>query len=134
PSMLGPLSPPRRPRARAVVLSIPLASSTGYGLWPHTSLQSICELRTGLDVQLAVGVAQVRLDGPAGHEQRLGYLGVRHAVGGELADAQLRGGQRLDARERRPPGARSGCAQLRLGALLERGGQGPVGGRAGRPP
>src|SRR5258705_11543614 len=50
------------------------------------------QLLARFDVELAVAVGQVHLDGPQGDEEGLRDLLVGLALGGELADAQFGGG------------------------------------------
>ena len=56
---------------------------------------------TRTDLQLGVRVAEVRLHRLLRHEQRLGDLAVAHPVGGQLRDAALARGQRVDPADRR---------------------------------
>src|SRR4051794_28140865 len=47
------------------------------------------ELHARADVELPIDARQMRLDGLLGHEQRLGDLAIRHAVGRHARDPQL---------------------------------------------
>ena len=83
--------------------------------------QGARQLLAGADVELLVGVAQVRLDGAHRDEQGLGDLLVGEAVGRHSGHPQLARGQRLQAAadQLARPGA-AGLEQL-VGALGERG-------------
>src|SRR3712207_9283960 len=63
-------------------------------LFPYTTL-----FRSSGDPELAVGVAEVRLDGLRGDEERLRDLGVRQPLGRHLRDPPLARGQRLRSEE-----------------------------------
>src|SRR5438067_3553665 len=71
-------TPPRRPRSAVC-------------------RQRLRELGTRTDVELAVGVRKVGLDGLDGQEQRLRYLAVAATVRGHAGDAPLGRGERVRA-------------------------------------
>src|SRR5215210_8293082 len=56
------------------------------------------ELLSRADPELAVGVAEMHLDGLDGHEQRLRDLGIARSIGRELRDPPLARRKRLKAR------------------------------------
>ena len=66
-------------------------------------------------------MAQVPLDGVLGEEQRLGDAAVRLSGGGELGDAPLAGGQRVEPGDRGATGPGAAGQKLLAGAPLERG-------------
>jgi len=61
----------------------------------------------------------VTLDRAGSHEERLGDLAVREAPAGELGDPAFARRQRVETRESDPSRARTGGAELGLGALGE---------------
>jgi len=62
----------------------------------------------------------VSFDGPGGDEQVLGDVTVGPAVGGELGDAALAGGQRVEPAEDEPPWPPAGGDQFGAGPLGQR--------------
>ena len=79
------------------------------------------QLLARADVELGVRPPEVRLDRLAGHEQRLGDLGVRQPAGGEVGDPPLARGQRVDAAQLQPARARAGRQQVVARLLGEHG-------------
>src|SRR3954453_2057821 len=77
------------------------------------------ELVAGADVELAVGVGEVDLDGLRGDEELLGDLAVGHRLGGHAGDATLAGGQGLDSAEGLAAGSDAGGAELLAGPVGE---------------
>src|SRR4029079_2801432 len=71
------------------------------------------ELAAGADLQLAVDAREGHLDGLHRHEERLGDLLVAELAGGQLRDAALARGQRVETADDELAGAGS-----RRGALL----------------
>src|SRR5690242_15334156 len=71
------------------------------------------------DVELLIDVCKMGVDRLVGDKQQLSDLGVAVSMSSELSDAQLAGGEGLDAGE--PRAARSGTcsAQFIHGALAE---------------
>ena len=59
----------------------------------------MCEVRASVDVQLLVGVGQVRLDGLWGDEQRLSDLWGALSSGRHVGDAGFGGGKRVTSGE-----------------------------------
>src|SRR5262249_52612938 len=68
------------------------------------------EVRAAVDVQLAVGVHQVHVDGLGSDEQGLGNFAVAHAVRSHLGDTQLARGECVDAPQGQPARPRPGRA------------------------
>jgi hypothetical protein len=85
------------------------------------------ELFACLDVELAVAVGEVHLDGAEGDEEGLRDLLVGVALGGELDDAELGGGERIAAGLCDAAGAGAGEAELVACLVDERGGAAAVG-------
>src|SRR4051812_5967333 len=73
-----------------------------------TSPEVFAQLSARADAELAVGRAEVTLDGLLGHEQRLGDLAVAEALRRQVGDAELRRRQRL-------PSGQRGAARFRSG-------------------
>src|SRR5262249_47548563 len=77
----------------------------GSGRGPRCQ-EGLGELRAGADLELAVSVAQVHLDGLDRDEERLRDLLVAHPLGCELCNAPLACGERVEPRLKdfsRPP-------------------------------
>ena len=92
--------------------------ASDHGLLPMSEERR--QRATRSHTQLAVGVAEVLLDGLAGDEERLSDLDIRHALGGHLSDTMLAGSQGLDPRETRAPGPNADGSQFEPGTLGER--------------
>ena len=86
------------------------ASSRGFGhrmgTRPGACVRQLCvsrfaqggaELRARVDSELAVGVREVKLDGPGCHVERLGDLAVGRAFCRQFGDPPFAGRERLDA-------------------------------------
>jgi hypothetical protein len=89
-------------------MRVSAASSSGTG-----DAQGVTQVVTRADVKLAVGVSEMGLDGLGGDEQRLGNLGIAEALGGELGDPALRGGEGVSAAMGRAP--RPGASAQAMG-------------------
>src|SRR5512132_4048795 len=83
-------------------------------------LEGASELRARTDLELAKDVAEVRLDGVLGEEERLCDLAVGHSLGGHASDAQLGGGEMAAALGGISAGAGAGCDELIVGAHSNR--------------
>lgn len=83
--------------------------SDGPVLWLR---QRDVELGSGADAELFVRSAEVELDGARGHDELSGDVVVGQALGGELGDASLGGGQCVGSGASGAAGARSGAAQV----------------------
>ena len=70
------------------------------------------QLGAALDPELGVGAREVALDGLERHIQLSGDFSVGPALGRELRDAELAGGQGFHAGAPRAPRARSGSLEL----------------------
>ena len=81
---------------------------------------------TGVNLKLAVCIGQVQFDGPEGDEQRLRDLLIACALGGQLGDTPLAGGQSVGTDASPPSGSAAGGAQLFGGPVGERCGPTPV--------
>jgi hypothetical protein len=79
-------------------------------------------------VQLTKHAREVTLDRTCGNEEGLGDLAVREALAGELGDAALTGGQRVEPGENDPPRARARSSELGLRLVGERPGTRAMGG------
>ena len=88
--------------------------------------QRRAELGARRDAELAVGVAQVVLDGREGDDELLGDRAVHRAGGGERRDAALAARQRAGAVGQPAARPRAGRAQLGERLLLECGGAAAV--------
>src|SRR5262249_2874496 len=85
------------------------------------------ELPPGADLQLPVHVREVELDRLHGHEELLRDLLVAAVAGGEVGDAALARGERLDAAADHAPRAGARGRELLVRALDERGRAAAVG-------
>src|SRR4051795_2442777 len=115
-------------RRSAIAMPIPPIPAPITAIsWSGSATQRLPELSARVDPELAVRAAQVRLHGLLGHEQGLGDLGVRHAVGGHGCNSALAGGERVGSRHPRPPRPPARRPQLLAGAFRERPGPARVG-------
>src|SRR3954447_8290425 len=84
------------------------------------ALESGGDLGAGADVELAIRVGQVSLDGSHPHEQRLCDLTIGRPIGGQLCHPQLTRGERIAATDVVATRAGAGRAQLLARASRQR--------------
>src|SRR5687768_13521278 len=101
---------------------IPATPAAGYGARSLLFCERRRQLVARADPELAVGGAEVLLDGLAAHVQRLGDVGVRASLRRQRGDPSLVGRERLDSAQLRPARSRAGDQQLGPGALGQRRG------------
>jgi hypothetical protein len=86
-----------------------------------TNAERLAQLAARRDPELAVGVAQVVLDGSDGDDERCRDLAVLMAGGRHFGDAALAGSQRSRTADQRTPRSRASRAQLGERLALESG-------------
>jgi hypothetical protein len=77
------------------------------------------QLVSRVEAKLTEDAREVTLDRAGGNEEGLGDLAVGETLAGELGNATLAGGQRVEPCEDNSAGARTGGANLGLGIFGE---------------